>query len=71
MDRTLLLRRLIEAEKYLAEIEQVVTQQQYVIGTLARDGRDTAEASAQLLEFQRIHATHLDDRDRLRVELMT
>jgi hypothetical protein len=38
---------------------------------IARGGHDTAEASALLREFQGIQATHVADRDRLRVELMT
>ena len=71
MDRPLLLRRLGEVEKHLAEVEQVMTRQRHVIDTIARGGHDTAEASALLREFQGIHATHLADRDRLRVELMT
>ena len=71
MDRTVLLRRLVEAERHLAAYEQVVTRQRHVIDTIARGGHDTAEASALLREFQGIQATHVTDRDRLRVELMT
>jgi hypothetical protein len=66
-----LLRRLLEAERYLAESERVITRQRYVIDTIARGGRDSAEASTLLREFQGIHATHVADRDRLLVELMT
>ena len=71
MDRTVLLRRLVEAERHLAAYEQVVARQRHVIDTIARGGHDTAEASALLHEFQGIQATHVADRDRLRVELMT
>ena len=71
MDRTVLLSRLGEVERYLAECEQVVTRQRHVIDTIARGGHDTAGASALLRGFQGIHATHLADRDRLCMELMT
>ena len=71
MDRTVLLRRLGEAERQLAAYEQVVARQRHVIDTIARGGHDTTEASALLREFQGIQATHVADRDRLRVELMT
>ena len=71
MDRTVLLRHLVEAERHLAEYKQVVARQRHVIDTIARGGHDTAEASALLREFQGIQATHVADRDRLRVELMT
>lgn len=70
MDRTVLLRRLGEAERHLAAYEHVVARQRRVIDTIARGGHDTGEASALLLEFQGIHATHLAERDRLHVELM-
>jgi hypothetical protein len=46
MDRTLLLRRLVEAERHLAAYEQVVARQRHVIDTIARGGHDTAGASA-------------------------
>ena len=71
MDRPVLLRRLVEAERHLAAYEQVLARQQHVIDTIARGGHDTAEASALPPRFQGIHATHLADRDRIRVELMT
>jgi Mg2+ and Co2+ transporter CorA len=71
MDRTVLLRRLAEAEKHLAAYEHVLARQRHVIDTIARSGHDTAEASALLREFQGIQAMHVADRDRLRVELMT
>ena len=71
MDRTVLLRRLGEAERQLAAYEQVVARQRHVIDTIARGGHDTAEAFALLREFQGIQATYVADRDRLRVELMT
>ena len=71
MDRTVLLRRLGEAERHLAAYEHVVARQRHVIDTIARGGHDTAEAAALLREFQGIQATHVADRDRLRVELMT
>jgi hypothetical protein len=71
MDRTALLRRLVDAERHLAAYEQVLARQRHVIDTIARAGHDTAEASALLREFQGIQATHVADRDRLRVELMT
>ena len=71
MERTVLLRRLVEADRRLAAYEQVVARQRHVIDTIARGGHDTAEASALLREFQGIRATHVADRDRLRVELMT
>ena len=45
MDRTLLLRHLVEAEKHVAEVEQVVTRQRHVIDTIARGGHDTTEAA--------------------------
>ena len=70
MDRTAL-RRLVEAERHIAAYEQVLARQRHVVETIARGGHDTAEASALLREFQGIHATHVADRDRLRVELMT
>jgi hypothetical protein len=38
---------------------------------MARGGHDTTEACALLREFQGIEATHVADRDRFRVELMT
>ena len=71
MDRTVLLRRLVEAERHLAAYEQVVARQRHVIDTIARGGHDTTEASALLLEFLGLHATHLAHLDRLRAELMT
>ena len=71
MDRTVLLRRLVETERHLAAYERVVARQRHVIDTIARGGHDTAEAFALLREFQGIQATHVADRDRLRVELMT
>jgi len=71
MDRTVLLRRLVEAERHLAAYEQVVARQRHVIDRIARGGHDTTEASALLREFQGIQTTHVADRDRLRVELMT
>jgi hypothetical protein len=71
MDRTVLLRRLVEAERHLAAYERVVARQRHVIDTIVRGGHDTTEASALLREFQGIQATHVADRDRLRVELMT
>lgn len=71
MDRTVLLRRLVEAERHLAAYERVVARQRHVIDTIARGGHDTAEAFSLLREFQGIQATHVADRDRLRVELMT
>ena len=54
MDRTLLLRRLVEAERHITELEHVVTLQRHVIDTMARLGRDTAEACALLREFENI-----------------
>ena len=54
MDRTVLLRRLVEAERHLAAYEQVVARQRHVIDTIARVGHDTAEASALLRKFQGI-----------------
>jgi hypothetical protein len=71
VDRTVLLRRLLGAERHLAAYEQVVARQRRVIDTIARGGHDTAEAFALVREFQGIQATHAADRDRLRVELMT
>ena len=71
MDRPVLLRRLVEAERHLAAYEHVVARQRHVIATIARGGHDTADDSALLREFQGIRATHLADRNRLRVELMT
>ena len=68
MDRTVLLRRLGEAERHLAAYEHVVARQRHVIDTIARGGHDTAQATALLREFQGIHAMHLADRNRLRVE---
>src|SRR4026209_969176 len=40
MDRTVLLRRLGEAERQLAAYEQVVARQRHVIDTIARGGHD-------------------------------
>ena len=68
MDRTVLLRRLVEAERHLAAYKHVVARQRHVIDTIAWGGHDTAQATAMLREFRGIRATHVADRNRLRVE---
>jgi hypothetical protein len=69
MDRGVLLQHLAQAERHVAEGEQLLLRQEELIAELDRDGHDTEEARVILDTLRETQALHLQDRDRIIREL--
>ena len=69
MDRAILLERLAQAERHVAEGLQHIARQRTVIANLERHGHDTNQARGLLAQFQSTQALHIADRDQLKKEL--
>jgi len=69
MDRKMLVRHLAQAERHVAAGEHHLERQRRVVAKRLREGFDDREAMNLLMEFERLQAMHVADRDRLRQEL--
>jgi hypothetical protein len=69
MDRTLLLRRLAQAEARVVQGEQHSTRQYGIVADQERDGRDASKARQLLTKFEEQQAMRVADRDYLKTEL--
>ena len=67
--RLILLERLAQAERGVAEGNQQINEQYRFIAELERGGRDTTEAMDRVIEFLETQELRLHERDRLRGEL--
>lgn len=69
MKRTPLLEQLSRAESHVAQDERHIVRQQRFIDELRRAGHDTRAATALLREFERTHALHVAQRERVLAQL--
>ena len=66
MDRTWLLDRLANADRYVTESQERVTRQRQIVEQLSREGHDVTANRAMLREFERSLAARIEHRDNLR-----
>jgi hypothetical protein len=69
MDRKTLVRHLAQAERHVAAGQHHLERQRRVVAKRQREGFDDREAMDLLMEFERLQAIHVADRNRLRLEL--
>jgi hypothetical protein len=69
-DKSMILDHLEMARRHVAEAEEHIARQRAVVAGLERDGHDTSEAKASLVQFEELYRLHVDDRDRLEIELV-
>ncbi|HVY82680.1 MAG TPA: hypothetical protein VG994_16935 [Steroidobacteraceae bacterium] len=69
MDRALIAAHLALAERHVTEGEHRLQNQRDLLERIRQSGHDTATAEDILRQFERIQASHIEDRDRLRREL--
>ena len=60
---------LAQAERHVQEGERDVSRQLQVVDNLERDGLDIGEARTLLLQFEKLLATCIADRNRLRQQV--
>ena len=72
MDRVVVAGHLQAAERHVVNGEWILERQRALILRLEHDGHGSKATAARALltEFEQIHARHIADRDRLRVELV-
>ncbi|HEU4626821.1 MAG TPA: hypothetical protein VFS52_18810 [Steroidobacteraceae bacterium] len=69
MDRTLIAAHLAQAERHVTAGEHLLQNQRDLLERIRQSGYDTATAEDILRQFERVQASHIEDRDRLRREL--
>lgn len=69
MDKTILLRRLAQAEARVLQGEQHSARQHGIVAGQERDGRDSSKARQLLTKFVEQQAMRVADRDYLKTEL--
>jgi hypothetical protein len=69
MDRTAILERLDEAERFVADSECQIARQKAIISRLVMDNLDAEPARVLLFQFEEMHSLHIAERDRLRAVL--
>jgi hypothetical protein len=69
MDRAVLEQRLTQAERHVAEGEDIVARQREIVAELAKDHHDVRFAQELLTLFETTQALHIADRDRIQAEL--
>jgi hypothetical protein len=60
---------LAKAEEHVERGAKIIERQRTIVAELERDGHNTAEALKLLAEFDRVQATYIEHRDRLKDEL--
>jgi hypothetical protein len=68
-NRAMHLRHLQEVERWLAEGERHISEQEQRIATLRRDGHDATRAESLLEVFYQTQAQHISHRDMILKEL--
>jgi hypothetical protein len=68
--KTMLLQHLQEVEKHVALGEHRIAEQRARIDELTRDGHDVRWAVELLATFEEMQHLHVEDRERLRSELV-
>jgi hypothetical protein len=69
VDRAMIERHLAQAERHIAEGERRIERQREIIAALERDGHDTIQARAPMVNFEEVLRTHIADRDLIRNQL--
>lgn len=69
MDREMMLRHLLEAERHVAQGERHVDEQRKLVEELRRDGHDIKQSLELLDTFLETLKMHKEDRDRIQAEL--
>jgi hypothetical protein len=65
----MILDHLAIALRNVAQVQRIIAHQHAIITSLERDGLDTSQARAALLQLEELQAIHVADRDRLKKEL--
>ena len=68
-ERIILLERLAQATRRVAESNKQINDQYRLIAELERDGHDTTEAITRVIELLKTHELRLHECDELRAEL--
>ena len=69
MDRQLVLERMAQAERHVAEGHKIIQRQRHIIADLERDGHDATQAHALMNAFLETQAAHEEGLVRIRQEL--
>ena len=69
MDHATIADHLAQAERHVVAGERTLAHQRGLVAELERDGHDTSQARALLVQFEELQALHISNRDRLRREL--
>jgi hypothetical protein len=70
MDRAPILERLDEAERLVADSECLIARQKSIMRRLLMDDLDAEPERVRLFQFEKMHALHVAERDRLRAALV-
>jgi hypothetical protein len=70
MNRAPILERLDEAERLVADSECLIARQKSIMRRLLMDDLDAEPARVRLFQFEKMHALHVAERDRLRAALV-
>jgi hypothetical protein len=69
VDRKTIERHLFLAEKHVSEGERHIARQREIVAELKDNGHDLETARNLLARFEELYASHVADRDRIRLEL--
>ena len=69
MDRQLVLERMAQAERHVAEGHKIIQRQRHIIADLERDGHDATQAHALMNALLETQAAHEEGLVRIRQEL--
>lgn len=69
MRQSMLEHHLVQAERRVAKGAQLIAKQHAIVADLQRRGEDSSTAQQLLLTFKQMQATHIINRDRLRLRL--
>jgi hypothetical protein len=70
MDKAMIAKHLAIVERHVTEGQRHIDRQREIVRELQRDGRDPATAMSLLRQFEDMQTLHIQDRDRLRSELL-
>ena len=69
MDHALLEELLAKAEWHVTKGQHILGRQRELVEELERKGHSATKARALLVEFEKLHWLHVDERERIRLEL--